>query len=114
MKCEREKFFASTKRELAYISSSFTYWKEDTCAFKKHASSDCHREAVQALIVLPKSTYDVGELQNAEHATEKEKNRKMFMLVLNNIRFLAQQGPHTPHTPHTHTSCMISTSKGRR
>ena len=47
---------------------------------------------MQALIVLLKPTKDVGELQNAEHAAERERNRKMFMLVLNNIRFLTWQG----------------------
>ena len=45
MKCELEKkFLTSTKRELAFISRGFTYWKEGMCAFKKHASSDYHRK----------------------------------------------------------------------
>ena len=93
MKCEQEKkFLASTKREPAFISRGFTYWKEGTSAFKKHAATECHREAVQALIVLPRCTRDVGELQSAEHAAEKVRNRRMFMILLSNIRFLARQG----------------------
>ena len=44
MRCEAEKRF-------------FTY-------FKKHQRSDCHREAIDAFIVLPQCTKDVGELQN--------------------------------------------------
>ena len=46
MRCEAEKkFLASTKRDQAFISKGFTYWKEGPTAFKKHQGSDCHREA---------------------------------------------------------------------
>ena len=93
MQCEEQnKFLASTKREPAFISRGFTYWKESTSAFRKHAASDCHREAVEALAVLPSSTKDVGELHSAQHAVEKAKNRKMFLLMLTNVQFLARQG----------------------
>ena len=52
MRCEAErKFLASTKREPAFVSKGFTYWKEGPKAFKKHQESDCHREAVDALVV---------------------------------------------------------------
>ena len=72
MCCEAEKrFLASTKRDSAFISKGFTYWKEGPKAFKKHQGSDCHREAVDALVVLPQCTKDVGELQSAEHRAEK-------------------------------------------
>ena len=93
MCCEAEKkFLASTKSEPAFISKGFTYWKEGPKAFKTHQGSDCHREAVDALVVLPQCTKDVGELQSAEHEAEKAQNRKMLLLVLQNIRFLARQG----------------------
>ena len=93
MKSDREKkFLPSTKREQAFISRGFTYWKEATTVFKKHMSSDCHRQAVEALIVLLKCTKDIGELQSAQHAAGKAKNQKMFLLVLNNLRSLAGQG----------------------
>jgi len=39
-KCEQEKkFLASAKREPAFISRGFTYWKEGTSAFKKYAAT---------------------------------------------------------------------------
>ena len=91
MKCDREqRFLTSTKREQAFISRGFTYWKETTTAFKKHMSSDCHCDTVEALIVLPKCAKDIEELQSAQQATEKAKNRKMFLLALYNLRFLAR------------------------
>ena len=41
------------------------------------------------VIVLPKVSTDVGELLSCE---QKEKNKKMFLKVLEGIRFLARQG----------------------
>ena len=61
-------------------------------AFKKHVLTKWQCEAVQALIVLPQCTQDIGELQSSEHAAEKTRNRKMFMLVLRSIQYLARQG----------------------
>ena len=93
MKCEHEKkFLSSIKREPAFISKGYTYWKEATIAFKKHQSSDCHREAVEMLLVLSQCTKDIAELQSAEHAAQKTFNYHMLMILLNNLRFLVRQG----------------------
>ena len=63
MKAYKEKkFLTSTKREPAFISKGFCYWKEATSAFKKHEASECHREGTEAIIVLPKEIIgDVGD-----------------------------------------------------
>ena len=94
MRADHEgKFLASTKWDAAFLGRGFTYWKEATSAFQKHQSSQCHREANEALIRIPKQVCgDVGELLNREHQEEKATNRKMFLKVLQNIRFLARQG----------------------
>ena len=68
------KFLASTKRDAAFISKGFSYWKEATTAFKKHQSSDCHREAVQAIVIVPQQVRDVGELLSKAHQEEKATN----------------------------------------
>ena len=47
------KFLVSTKRDPAFLTRGFTYWKEATVAFNKHQSSDCHMEATEAMIMLP-------------------------------------------------------------
>ena len=93
MCCESEKkVLASTKRDPAFISKGFTYWKEGPKAFKKHQGSECHREAMEALVVLPRCTKDIGELQSAQHQAEKTQNRQMLLLVLQNLCLLARQG----------------------
>ena len=95
MQCEEQNkyyWLAQREREPAFIFRGFTDWKESTSAFRKHAARDCHREAVETLVVLPSSTKDVGDLYSAQHAEEKAKNRKMLLLMLTNVQFLARQG----------------------
>ena len=87
------RLLASTKRDQAFFGRGYTYWKDCTTAFKKHQASDSHREANEALDLLPRQVMgDVGELLSQEHREEKATNRKMFMRALQNIRFLARQG----------------------
>ena len=47
------KLLASTKHDPAFISSGYTYWKVATTAFKRHQASAFHREANEALVMLP-------------------------------------------------------------
>jgi len=62
-------------------------------AFNKHRASACHREAHEALIMLPQQIRgDIGELLSQKHSDQKVKNREMFMKILQTLRFLAQQG----------------------
>ena len=43
------KLIASTKKDPAFFTKEFTYWKEATTAFKKHEASQCHKEAANEL-----------------------------------------------------------------
>jgi len=60
MTAEFEKFLANTKRNPAFISAGFTYWKEAVAAFKRHMNIACHQEAVEAIEILPKQVKDIG------------------------------------------------------
>ena len=89
----QNKLLASTKKDPAFISRGFTYWKEATTAFQKHQCSQCHQESIEALIHLPQQIQgDIGELLNHEHQAEKANNRKIFLLVLHSIRYPARRG----------------------
>ncbi len=85
------KFLTSSKREPAFISKGFMYWKEATSAFKKHQVSECHREANEAVISLPKQILGhVGELSSEENKEEKAMSRKIFMIILGQRVFFKQ------------------------
>ena len=55
-----KKFLSSTRRDQAFVSRGFVYWKEATIDFRKHQTSDCHKEATQAIASLPKEVRGVG------------------------------------------------------
>ena len=86
------KFLASTKQDPAFVSRGFVHWKNATIAFKKHQSSDCHKEATEAIVTLPQQVHDVGELLCEAHREEKATNRRMLLKILQCIQFLAHQG----------------------
>ena len=71
------------------VSKGFSNWKDATKAFRKHAQSNTHAEAV---VTLPKTTADVGESLSAIHKQEKEQARYMLYKIISSIRYLARQG----------------------
>ena len=77
---------------LFQVTKGFSNWKDATGAFKKHLRSNCHVEAVEAVLVLPKTTPDVGEMLSVGHKYQKEQSKNMLRLILSSVRFLARQG----------------------
>lgn len=61
-------------------------------AFRKHQDSRTHREAIEAVITLPKTTSDVGELLSTAHREEKVAARDILNIILSSVRYLARQG----------------------
>ena len=74
-----------------FISREFTNWKDGTVSFTKHESSDCHKEAVQVMKVLPCTKQNIGEQLRQIYAANKSMNRKMLLKILQNIKYLARQ-----------------------
>ena len=57
-----------------------------------HEQCGTHKTAVEAVITLPATTKDVGELLSSVHASEKATNRHCLLKILSNLRFFARQG----------------------
>ena len=53
----------------------------------KHGSCDFHKHASEILA----TTADVGQMLSKQLKTEREKNRKCFILIANSLRHLAHQ-----------------------
>ena len=85
------KLLASTKKDTAFLTKGFTYWKEITTAFKKHETSQCHKEANKTINLLPKQVGDIGEKLNKNHSDQKAANREVFLRILQKLRFLTGQ-----------------------
>ena len=58
----------------------------------KHQDSKTHCEAIEAVITLPKTTADVGELVSKAHREERVSARDMLTIKLFSVRYLARQG----------------------
>ena len=79
-------------KDAAFIQRGFSNWKDATEAFCRHEASKCHQDAVQVMIVLPKTTRDIGETLSSAHMKKKEESRKVLVKIIQNIKFLSRQG----------------------
>ena len=81
--------------DLAFIHRGYTNWRDvsgKTGTFCKHDCSSLHKQAVEMVYTVPRTTPDVGELLLTAHASEKECNRKYLLKVAQTVRYLARQG----------------------
>ena len=75
-----------------FTVKGFNNWKDAITLFKKHQDSDVHKEAMEKLYILPRTTKDIDESLSQTHAKEKKQNRQYLLKVLQNVRFIARQG----------------------
>ena len=80
------------KADPSFITKGFSYWKDATIALKKHASSNCHKETVDSLIVMPSTCPDVTEMLSSQLAVQKKDNRECLLKIIDNLKCLARQG----------------------
>ena len=79
-------------KDSAFLFSGFSNWKDATVGFASHEKSVTHRRAVEAVITIPQTTRNVGEMLSSAHAEEQCKSRQCLLTIAHNIRFLARQG----------------------
>eukprot|EP00731_Ephydatia_muelleri_P012458 Em0006g1352a len=83
------KLKAAKTCDVSFISRGYCYWKDATGkkgGFCRHEASGCHKAAVEAVVTLPKTTGDIGELLSSAHAKEKASNQKNLMTVARCLR----------------------------
>ena len=66
--------------------NGFSNWKDASVAFKKHDSSKCHRDSVDVVITLLKTTKDIGETLSTKHAEDKNHNRDCCSFFSGGVR----------------------------
>ena len=86
------KLISSTKKDPAFLTKGFIYWKEATTAFKKHEASQCHEKTNEVINLLPKQVSDIGEMLSKKYSDQKAANEEVFLRILQNLRFLTRQG----------------------
>jgi len=78
--------------EPSFTVKGFNNWKDATTLFKKRQDSDVHKDAMEKLYILPRTTKDIGESLSQTHVKEKKQNRQYLLKVLQNVRVIARQG----------------------
>ena len=86
------KKMTAKRADPAFVQKGFSYWKDATTSFKKHESSECHKEAVHVSVILPRACGDVGEMLSSQHAQQKEENSRCLLKIISNVKFLSRQG----------------------
>lgn len=64
------------------VSGGFHDWKDATRGFRKHKA---HREAVQEVVTLPKTTKDIGEALSSVHKQQTELARSILLMILPSV-----------------------------
>ena len=78
MMADKQKVLANENKNDKFSKSGFSNWKKVS-----------HREAEDIVIKIPSTT---REMLNIGHAREKAENRKILLLIISSILFLARQG----------------------
>ena len=60
--------------------------------FHKHESSNCHQQAIQRLIEIPKLTEDVFDMVKSNRAEVQRQNGAYLIKINSCLRYLACQG----------------------
>ena len=66
---QQEGKLKSYNKDDSFLSRGFMNWKDATASFRKHEQSKCHKDAVQVMIVLPKTTRNIGDTLSNENRT---------------------------------------------
>ena len=61
-------------------------------AFDRHQQSQSHKFAANMVMRERRKVRGVNEMLSSAHAKEMGRNRKVFLVILSFIRFLARQG----------------------
>ena len=76
----------------AFIVNGYSNWNDASVSFRKHESSNCHRESVLKVVTLPNTTEDIGETLSTQHNEDKINKRDCLLKILSSLRFLGRQG----------------------
>lgn len=84
------KLVSAKNKDPCFLKDGCKNWKKATQKFREHQESECHKIAVQAVIVIPTSCVDIGESLSQLHQQEKAKNRHNVVKIIQNIRFFSK------------------------
>ena len=91
-KAEEQGRLRGGNREQTFLTKGFCNWKDGTESLKRHEKSKCHIEAVEMMLILPKTTHNIADTLSSAHANECKKNRLMLLKIIEVLQYLGRQG----------------------
>ena len=79
-------------KDSAFITTGYCNWKDATVACPQHALSKTHKNAVETMVMLPRTCGDISEMLSSSLLHERIKNRQCMIAVATSLLFLARQG----------------------
>ena len=91
--CAKQKSNLNSARnkELVFVQSGFSNWKNALAQFREHQNSYCHKLAVEYSTTIP-SCGNVVEMMNETARATMEENRRCLVAIIECLQFLARQG----------------------
>ena len=68
-----------SSKELAFLSTGYTDWKDAMGDFRKHEQSKCNKDAEDS---LPKTTPNVADMLSVLHVKNKADNGKILLKII--------------------------------
>ena len=82
---------SAKNKELVFVQSGFSNWKNALALFREHQNSYCHKLAVEYSTTIP-SCGNVVEMLNETARATMEENRRCLVAIIECLQFLARQG----------------------
>ena len=88
---QKSKLNSARNKELVFIQSGFSNWKNALAQFREHQNSNCHKLAVEYSTTIP-SCGNVVEMMSETARATMEENRQCLITIIECLQFLARQG----------------------
>lgn len=88
---QKSKLNSAKNKELVFILSGLSNWKNALAQFREHQNSYCHKLAVEYSRTIP-SCGNVVEMMNETARATMAENRRCLIAIIECLQFLARQG----------------------
>ncbi len=85
VKAYQEKKLSSGSIDHSFICNGFSNWKDACNKFKAHECSKCHKDSVEKILTLPRTTHDIGEALSSIHKQEKLQRQQVLLKLQSNV-----------------------------
>ena len=84
-KASQQQKLTNKKPDKAFIEIGFQTWSKGKAPLRAHQNSECHREAIEKLVILPKTSTPVQNLLFSQSVKDKCENRECLKIIISTL-----------------------------